>query len=51
MTNRPRRRALVAVTAALSLAGVDVELGLDGRLYVATHGQGIWRIDSPGATG
>jgi hypothetical protein len=26
---------------------IDVELGPDNKLYVATHGRGIWRIDSP----
>jgi hypothetical protein len=26
---------------------IDVELGPDGKLYAATHGRGIWRIDSP----
>ena len=26
---------------------IDVELGPDGKLYVATHGRGIWRIGAP----
>jgi hypothetical protein len=26
---------------------IDVELGPDNKLYVATHGRGIWSIDSP----
>ncbi len=26
---------------------IDVELGPDGNLYVATHGRGIWRIAAP----
>jgi hypothetical protein len=29
---------------------MDVEYGPDGKIYVATHGRGIWRIVKPGTT-
>jgi hypothetical protein len=27
---------------------MDLNLGFDGNLYVATHGRGIWRISTAG---
>ena len=48
-TSRRQRRAIWSRLGAnfpVTVA-IDVELGPDNNLYVATHGRGIWSIPSP----